>query len=90
MDTSVLYASGFRPPTYIRRPERFDTTLALPPGAAAIAFTLVYPTQRRPQVGLGNAPFIAAERNNRVACLPRPVLSVVPLTHETLKRKGAP
>ncbi len=39
MDTSVLYASGFRPPTYIRRPESFDTTLALPPGAAAIAFT---------------------------------------------------
>ena len=39
MDTSVLYASGFRPPTYIRRPGRFDTTLALPPGAAAIAFT---------------------------------------------------
>lgn len=39
MDTSVLYASGFKPPTFVRRARDFDTTLPLPPGAAAIAFS---------------------------------------------------
>jgi len=39
MDTAVLYTSGFKPSNYIRRPRTFDTTLPLPPGAAAIAFT---------------------------------------------------
>lgn len=38
MATSVLYASGYKPPTYARRPRTFDTTLNLPSGAAAIAF----------------------------------------------------
>jgi hypothetical protein len=39
MDTSVLYSSGFKPPTFVRRARGFDTTLPLPPGAAAIAFS---------------------------------------------------
>jgi len=39
METSVLYASGYKPPTYLRRPSTFDTTLNLPSGAAAIAFS---------------------------------------------------
>ena len=46
MDSTVLYASGFKPPTYIRRPGSFDTTLTLPPGAAAIAFGSAVQTSR--------------------------------------------
>jgi hypothetical protein len=46
IDSSVLYASGFKPPSYLRRPRTFDVTLALPPGAAAIAFSsMVQPSR---------------------------------------------
>lgn len=39
MEKSVLYASGFKPSTYLRRPRTFDTRVALPPGAASMAFS---------------------------------------------------
>ena len=39
IDRSVLYASGYKPPTFIRRPRTFDITLELPDGVAAIAFS---------------------------------------------------
>jgi hypothetical protein len=39
IEKKVLYASGYKRPTYIRRPSTFDTTLPLPPGAVAIAFS---------------------------------------------------
>ena len=39
LDKKILYASGFRRDVYVRRPSTFDTTLPLPPGTAAIAFS---------------------------------------------------
>ena len=39
LDKKILYASGYRRDVYVRRPSTFDTTLPLPPGTAAIAFS---------------------------------------------------
>ena len=39
LDREILYASGYRRDVYFRRPSTFDTTLSLPPGTAAIAFS---------------------------------------------------
>ena len=39
IDRSVLYASGYKPSSYIRRPSTWDISLALPPEAAAMAFS---------------------------------------------------
>ena len=39
LDKEILYASGYRRDVYVRRPSTFDTTLPLPPGTAAIAFS---------------------------------------------------
>lgn len=39
VEKKILYASGYKRSTYIRRPSTFDTTLPLPPGTVAIAFS---------------------------------------------------
>lgn len=39
LDRKILYASGYRRDVYVRRPSTFDTTLPLPAGTAAIAFS---------------------------------------------------
>jgi hypothetical protein len=39
LDKKILYASGYRRDVYFRRPSTFSTTLPLPPGTAAIAFS---------------------------------------------------
>jgi len=39
LDQKILYASGYRRDVLVRRPSTFDTTLPLPPGTAAIAFS---------------------------------------------------
>jgi len=39
LDREILYASGYRRDVFVRRPSTFDTTLPMPPGTAAIAFS---------------------------------------------------
>ena len=39
LDKKILYASGYRRDVYVRRPSTFDTTLPVPPGTVAIAFS---------------------------------------------------